>query len=263
MAYQPAAVNRARDPLFVLLYGLGDQILEPPLHDVGQSLAYLGMESVAPMLRSSGFRGPLTRPISEATKDIVDWINDRRADESERPVVFVTFRESLVWALETLRTRELTGVAGIVAISPPPDLPRYAQRALGQARYEAVVASALALAETPANATEYLVEKYLRPPPATPGSTDVFMQYPAAFLEYYGPEADTYVSRTLSRLDLPVLIVVAGEEDELATEDLQRLLRAKRAELVELDDTGPRFAGREHELAKEIADWVQGATNGE
>lgn len=246
-------------PFVIYLYRQGGQILEAPIHNVALALAHRGYAGLAPMLRSSGFRGPLTRPIAEAEEDLADWVATLRAAgliEPERPILFVTHGESLIWALRAIDKREIAPIAGVAALAPPPDLPRYAQRALGDSRYESVLDRARALAAASQNGDQFLAEKYPRPAPALPGSSDIFLHYPEAFIDLYAPESDTYASRLLRGSQVPALLLVPEKDPRLTQKDRARLT-TRRVDSVTLKDIALPAAGDGEVIAGKVASWLE------
>lgn len=256
IAYLNEEVDKATSPLLVYIYGLGEQIFEDPLHRLGNLMAHRGYEGLAPQLRESGFRGSLTSTIARSAEDLKDVIEVHR--QSQRPIVFVGLREGILWALDAVDTYDISDVAGFVALAPPPDLPGYAKDALGKERYAKVVADAEQILADE-DSTSFVVEKYFRPEPAVPGSTDAFMVYPETFLDYYGPKSEANFSDYAEDASAPLLIL-AGESDsmldESATQKLKRLARASKTTLSVVDGASDMFAGHEAVVADAIAAWL-------
>lgn len=257
--YETAADDSSK-PFVIYLYRQGGQILEEPIHNAALGLAHRGYRGLAPMLRSSGFRGPLTRPIAEAEEDLADWVASLRAEgmlDPERQLLFLTYGESLIWALRAIAKHEIGPLAGVVALAPPPDLPRYAQRALGESRYQSIVEAARALAADPEERERFVAEKYLRPPPALKGSSDIFLHYPEAFIDFYAPEADTYASRLLGSSRLPALLLVPENDPRLSQKDRARLT-TRRVDSVTLKGVAIPSAADGETIANRVANWVEG-----
>ena len=256
IAYLAEGVDQSTAPLMVYLYGLGEQIFEDPLHRLGTLMAAKGYEGLAPQLRESGYRGSLTSTIARSAEDIKDVIAAHR--DGERPIVFVGYREGILWAMEAVESYEIESVAGFVALSPPPDLPDYAESVLGEERYDSVVERSEALVAANDMQTA-IVEKYFRPAPAVAGSTSAFLAYPETFLEYYGPGSKAAFSEVADDLEAPLLLI-NGTQDSLLSEaldrTLNRLARDRSTERMQIEGSDEWFMGREGVVADAIAEWL-------
>ncbi len=256
MAYLTEDVDRSSSPMLVYVYGLGEQIFEDPLHGLATAMAHRGYEGHAPQLRESGFRGSLTSTIDLAAEDLADVVKAHR--QEGRPIVFVGLREGILWALEATAEYEIENVMGFVALSPPPDLPEFAKTVLGTDRYREVTdRSEKILANN--DSRTFIVEKYFRPPPAVPGSTDAFMVYPETFLDYYGPNSQAKFADKAREVDQPMLMVVGSKDsllDESTLRQFSRLGRSSEMALATIEDANGTFTHRVEEVADAMADWL-------
>lgn len=254
--YLADGTDRSQSPLLVYVYGLGEQIFEDPLHGLAVHMAHNGYEGHAPQLRESGFRGSLTSTISRQAEDLMDVLKTHR--QEGRPVVLVGYREGILWAMEAVKSYDISDVAGFVALSPPPDLPDYAEAVLGDERYEDVVTRSEQILAANDRQT-FIVEKYFRPVPAVSGSTDAFMMYPETFLDYYGPESGAKFTDYARSAEAPLLMLI-GSEDSMLNEDtvrqLSRLGRSRNVSLGSIEDADEAFTYREEDVAKLIAGWI-------
>ena len=257
VAYLADGVDQETAPLMIYLYGLGEQIFEDPLHRLGSLMAAKGYEGLAPQLRESGYRGSLTSTIARSAEDIKDVIATHR--QGDRPVVLVGYREGILWAIDAVKNYEIQNVAGFVALSPPPDLPDYAETVLGDERYDAIVERSEALVAANDMQTA-IVEKYFRPAPAVSGSTNAFLAYPETFLDYYGPQSQASFSDVAEDTEAPLLLV-NGTQDSLLSERLDRTLsslaRNRATNRVQISETDELFSGRESSVATAIAEWLE------
>lgn len=261
IAYLPEGVDQETSPLLVYLYGLGEQIFEDPLHRLGTLMAQRGYEGLAPQLRESGFRGSLTSTIARSAEDIADVVALHR--KSDRPIVFVGQREGTLWAMSAVKTYDIENVAGFISLSPPPDLPEYAELALGDDRYAEVVAEARQILSDGDN-TSFIVEKYFRPEPAITGSTDAFMVYPETFLDYYGPDSEAEFSTLASNAKAPLLVVTGSDDSMLVSESrrtIDRLARSSSVSRIVVDGANDLLEGYEASVADDIADWLSEIAN--
>ena len=257
MAYRADGTDRSTSPLLIYVYGLGEQIFEDPLHSLGVMMAHRGFEGHAPQLRESGFRGALTSTIDLAAEDLADVVTAHRQDG--RPIVFVGLREGILWALEAVSRYSIKDVMGFVSLSPPPDLPQYARTVLGDRYQDVVNRSEQILAAN--DRQTFIVEKYFRPPPAVPGSTDAFMVYPETFLDYYGPESEAVFTDVARDAPAPLLMIVGSTDSVLDDESLRqlsRLSRSRNVELSTLDGADHLFTHQVSAVADVIAHWLTG-----
>ncbi len=261
VSYRADGVDRDESPLLIYTYGLGEQILEDPVHRLATLMAHRGYEGIAPQLRESGFRGQLTSTIARSAEDLADVVKSHR--NGERPIVFVGYREGILWGMEAAKSYDLANVAGFVALAPSPDLRDYAEAALTEDRYEQVVERANTILAD-GDSVSFLVEKYFRPAPALAGSTDAFMFYPESFLDYFGPDSQANFTEYARDADAPVLMI-AGSNDTMLGEgnlrDLNRLARSSERSLAIVDGADDLFANHESEAADIIAQWVSDLTD--
>ena len=256
IAYLTDGVDRSSSPWLIYVYGLGEQIFEDPLHGLATAMAHRGFEGHAPQLRESGFRGSLTSMIDLAAEDLADVIKAHR--EGTRPIVFVGLREGILWALEATAQYDIENVMGFIALSPPPDLPEFAKTVLGDDRYREVTDQSEKILANNDSQT-FIVEKYFRPPPAVPGSTDAFMMYPETFLDYYGPDSQAQFIDKARAAGQPMLMVVGSMDslsDETALRQLSRLERSSDIELTTIEDANGMFSHREGQVADAVTDWL-------
>ena len=256
LAYQAEGTDRSTSPLLIYVYGLGEQIFEDPLHSLATMMAHRGFEGHAPQLRESGFRGSLTSTIDLAAEDLADVVKTHRRDG--RPIVFVGLREGILWALDAVSQYDIEDVLGFVALSPPPDLPQYARTVLGDRYQNVVKRSEQILAAN--DRQSFIVEKYFRPSPALPGSTDAFMAYPETFLNYYGPDSEARFTDRARDADKPVLMIVGSQDphlDQDARKQLDRLDRSSKVEMISVDGADDLFTQFEETVANALTDWLQ------
>ncbi|MDX2223803.1 MAG: alpha/beta hydrolase [Rhodospirillaceae bacterium] len=86
------------------------------------------------------------------------------------------------------------------------------------------------------------------------------MQSPEAFLSFYGPDADTNISKLLPRVATPLLLL-AGARDETVPTGRLAALKARasaspRVETITYSGTGHDFAGHWDRAADDVAAWL-------
>lgn len=260
IAYLREGIDRSSSPLIVYLYSRSGQIFEDPLHRLGSLMAARGYEGIAPQLRESGFRGGLTSTIARSAEDIADVLKLHRS--GDRPLIFVGHREGVLWALETVKQHKVSNVLGFVALSPPPNLADYAAQALGKERYDSTLSRARQMIEAK-DQKSFLVEKYFRPTPAAPGSTDALMLYPETFIDYFGDNPAADFAAAASSAGAPVLFLRGGKDSMLRQTDIMVLNRLDRRDSVagrEFPNADENFTGQEDGAADAIAAWIEAQT---
>ncbi len=143
-------------------------------------------------------------------------------------------------------------VKAAILLSPPADEPR--QWGELSKDYDARIAQAQRLvAESKQAHTDPLYAAPMM-------SANQLVQTPAMFLDYWGPDADTRLSKWMPKIAVPVLIVAGGADKSVPAgriEELKRLAPASTSvEVIAYPNGDKAFTGLRDQTSADIAKWL-------
>ena len=174
---------------------------------LGPALAERGVALLSFALRRRGLEGPFVTTPDDDVADIKVAL-DYLAGVGFRDVVLAGEEVGALSVCRYAAARPDLRVAGVALIRPAHDLSRQMQEWLGPDGYTAVLADAV-LALRLGTAHDHLIDATFADEDGRPVRVS---QNADRWMAWWGPTADTKLSRVVERVPRPLLIVGAGEE---------------------------------------------------
>ena len=151
-------------------------------------------------------------------------------------------------------------VIGIVYLAPTRDGPDWAERGLGKATYDQLVAQAQAMVAAGSGDTQMVFAEGVMPEPAPADTKRHWHQTAASFLSQWGPQAMTVHTEQIRKLDIPILAIAGNKDTFVDLAFMRALTRAAGgpADYQWYDDGAPHsLIGWEDRVLEDILAWTK------
>ncbi len=258
--FTPAAGADLSKPVFVLLHGWADDVYGSQRW-LGAGLAQRGYAALAISDRTAGLKNQESDQFEDITLDLKAWIDylDKLGYHS---IVGEGHSFGGIRFSYYATTAKDARLKGIVYLAPTRNAPEWLRDAIGQQKYDAVVAEAQE-AVSQGKGNEHLIDLHIfMPPPAEAGKVPFeIVQYAKSFLSTWGPNAATEHIPRIAQIHLPTLSLAGSKDVFVSREYMEEFTKAAGGPAESVFYDGPdgadhMFDGYEQRVVDDIAKWA-------
>lgn len=256
--YEPEAGRGSSRTAFMVLYGYSGDVMRSSSHWLPVRLAQAGYTALAARNRAAG-AAIYQSVFEDVAKDTAGWVNYLEGQGFDR-VILVGHSWGGIRATYYKVSSGDPRVVGIVYLAPTQDGPDWAERGLGKAAYDSLVAQAQAMVAAGDGSRRMVFAQGVVPEPAPSGMTRQWHQSARSFLSEWGPEAATVHTQQIKKLDIPILAIAGNKDTFVDLPFMKRFTRAAGgpADYQWYDDGAPHsLIGWEDRVSEDILGWLQ------
>ncbi len=261
LLWPPAPTANANPRTAVLLiHGLTSSPMSPLIRQLGPVLAASGVAVLAGEMRRSGWAGHETSILDNDLDDIERWVT-LLAERGYNRVVLAGASIGSISVGRYLSVRQHPNVVALAHLMPTAECPDWFRLAAGEGPYADAVAKAKqAVAE--GRGEQALVDLDIRqPPPNRYGGRFRWTQRAAAWLSWFGPEADSRNRVHIANATVPLLLL-SGTADSYNDAARFAELRSAAVNAPSVDeiwypDIDHGLVGVEQQVAHDMINWMR------
>jgi alpha-beta hydrolase superfamily lysophospholipase len=252
--------SRGTNTAVVIVHGLTSSPLSPLIRQLAPVLADAGAAVLAGEMRRSGWAGHETSVLDNDLDDIERWV----ALLVERGYDKVVLAGASIGSISVgryLSVRQHPNVVGLAHLMPTAECPDWFRHAAGEGPYADAVAGAKR-AVAAGHGEQVLVDVDIRqPPPNLYGGRFRWTQRAAAWLSWFGPEADSRNRVHIANAEVPLLLL-SGTADSYNDAARFAELKAAAVKAPSVDeiwypDIDHGLAGVERQVARDMVSWMK------